>query len=166
MLRFVVPGAPVAWKRPGKGRWGNSFDPNEAAKAHITHWARRGLGGATFPEGPVRLDVVAVYPRPERRPAWCPKMVWDTGRRIPAVPSSDRSNVLKLVEDALGTDRTVGWKVWRDDNQSATGICEQVYAGLGESPCVEVAIGAIDLFAALGLVAPEPEAQGRPGRIA
>jgi hypothetical protein len=77
---------------------------------------------------------------PVRRPAWCSVDAWATGERIYAVPASDGSNVRKLVEDALGTDRSRGWKLWSDDNQVAAGETWQVYAALGEAPRVEVRV--------------------------
>lgn len=145
MISFVVPGPPVPWQRPGKAR-GRSYTPDEMtqAKAAVVLHARRAAGAVTFTGGPVRLDVVAVYPRPKKRPAWCSLVAWATGLRLFAVPASDGSNVRKLVEDALGTDRTKGWRLWSDDNQVAAGETWQVYAAVGELPCVEVRVAALD----------------------
>lgn len=141
-IAFTIPGVPVPWMRPGKGAKGRSYTPDAmvAAKAAVVLHARRAAGSVTFPTGPVRLDVVAVYPRPERRPVWCPVDAWAHGGRLFAVPAADGSNVRKLVEDALGTDRTKGWKLWSDDNQVAAGETWQVYAALGEAPGVEVRV--------------------------
>jgi Holliday junction resolvase RusA-like endonuclease len=141
VIVFTIPGPPIAWKRPGKGR-GHSYEEPEVtqAKAAIVFHARRAAGSVTFPTGPVRLDVTAVYPRPERRPSWCPREAWATGERVYAVPATDGSNVRKLIEDALGTDRTRGWKLWSDDNQVAAGETSQVYAAVGEGPGVEVRV--------------------------
>jgi Holliday junction resolvase RusA-like endonuclease len=142
IVSFTIPGEPQAWKRPGKGAHGHSYTDAAMtqAKAAIVLHARRAAGAVTFPSGPVRLDVVAVYPRPEKRPGWCSAEAWATGERLFAVPATDGSNVRKLVEDALGTDRTRGWKLWHDDNQVAAGETWQVYAALGEAPRVEVRV--------------------------
>ena len=61
------------------------------------------------------------------------------GKRL--VPTSDGSNVRKLIEDALGTDRTKGWRLYSDDNQVAAGETIQVYAAsTNDGPCTEVVV--------------------------
>ena len=145
MIRFTIPGPPFAWRRPLNRKGGGRREDPEvtAEKARIVFYARGAAGSTTYPAGPVRLDVTAVFPRPARRPAGCSVETWATGERCYAVPGTDGSNVRKLVEDALGTDRTVGWKLYSDDNQVAAGETIQVYAAVVEAPCVEIRVEAL-----------------------
>lgn len=147
VITFTIEGPPTPWQRPGKGRHGHSYEEPAmvAAKAEIVRVARHAAQGRTFPVGPVRMDVTAVYPRPTRRPAWCPASWWSTGARVPAVTTKDRDNVGKLIADALGTkqDRSGGWKLWSDDNQIAAGDTSQWYAAVGEMAHVEVTVSGL-----------------------
>jgi Holliday junction resolvase RusA-like endonuclease len=73
--------------------------------------------------GPLRVDVVAVFPRPQA-------ITWKTRPmpRIWHIKKPDRDNIDKLILDAL-TD-----VIWLDDKQvCAGGVTKQVAAG-GESP--------------------------------
>lgn len=143
VIHFLVPGPPVAWKRPGKGRRGHSYEEPAvtSAKAAIVLYARGAAASRTFPTGPVNLAVTAVHPRPTERPDWCSRDVWATGARVPAVTRADLSNVVKLVEDALGVkQRTGGWRLWNDDNQVAHINAGSWYAAEGEEPHVDVTV--------------------------
>lgn len=79
-------------------------------------------------EGPVRVDVLAVVPRPQRLlrrrdpdgPIWCT-----------AKPDAD--NVAKSVLDALK-------RHWRDDSQVVDVRCRKVYAERSGLPRVEVRV--------------------------
>lgn len=81
-------------------------------------------------DGPVRLSVLALFPRPQR-------MRWKTRPmpREPFVSRPDASNVLKAVEDAL---EKAG--VYRDDKQVWTATVEAVYCSGAETPLVRASL--------------------------
>ncbi len=99
-------------------------------------------------EGPVRVDILAVMPRPKRL---------DQGKRHPtglvwAPVRPDADNIRKAVLDGLQT-------LWRDDAQVVAGDTVKVYAERLGRPRVVVRIrtltpgSILDLVEALGLEA-------------
>ncbi|MDX5318586.1 MAG: RusA family crossover junction endodeoxyribonuclease, partial [Actinomycetes bacterium] len=85
-------------------------------------------------QGPVRVSVVAVYPRPVSRPQRVPVEYWTPARRVLAPTSrSDLDNVVKLVMDAASK---AGW--WEDDRHVAVIHAARFYAAPSEGPRVEV----------------------------
>jgi Holliday junction resolvase RusA-like endonuclease len=85
-------------------------------------------------EGPIVARVIAVYPRPARRPLRVGAEEWATGRRV-LVPSarSDLDNITKLVNDTV--TEVGGW--WADDREVAVGLQLAYYAAVGEAALVE-----------------------------
>lgn len=79
-------------------------------------------------EEPVRVDVLGLFPRPQRlmRRADPEGMVWHTSR-------PDRDNLDKNVLDALRT-------FWRDDDQVVLGTVIKAYHAKDGRPCVVVRI--------------------------
>lgn len=80
-------------------------------------------------EGPLRVDIVAVFPRPSR-------MVW---KRKPMprdyhVAKPDRDNIDKAVMDALTG------KLWVDDCQVCDGRIQKFYAAGNEEPHVVITL--------------------------
>ncbi len=75
-------------------------------------------------EGPVRVDIRFLLPRPTSlcRKKDSPGMIWATAR-------PDRDNLEKAVLDALGND---GW--WRDDAQIVCGEVAKLYHRKGGWP--------------------------------
>ena len=78
-------------------------------------------------EGPLRLDVVAVFPRPSR-------LVWKRKPmpREPHIVKPDRDNIDKAVMDALTG------KLWVDDCQVCAGGIEKWIAAGNEEPHVKL----------------------------
>lgn len=76
-------------------------------------------------EGPLCLDVVAVFPRPSR-------LVWKTKPmpRVPHIVKPDRDNVDKAVMDALNG------RLWVDDCQVCDGRIQKFIAAGNEAPHV------------------------------
>lgn len=93
--------------------------------------------------GPVLLDVVAVFPRTKgldcrhkRKPCSCTPEKLD-GRSIPHTSTPDRTNILKLAEDAV-----VAAGVIEDDRLVWGGTKPTVkrYAATGEEPGVTITV--------------------------
>jgi Holliday junction resolvase RusA-like endonuclease len=80
-----------------------------------------------FEAGPVVLEVLAVYRRPQRM-----KTPWRLYR--PGRPDGD--NLLKAVQDAGNG------LLWKDDSQIVVAKISKMYAGAGEPPHVEVLVRA------------------------
>ncbi len=60
---------------------------------------------------PVKLTLRFTVPGPKRRPAWCPKVLWEALGGIPFVKKPDYDNVAKEHTDALNG------VAWHDDAQ-------------------------------------------------
>lgn len=127
---FRVPMRPHGKGRPQfDGRTGRAITP-KATREWERDFAAYALRFAPLMpiEGPVRVDVVAVLPRPQRLhratdpdgPTWAP-----------VVPDAD--NVRKAVLDAMAR-----W--WTDDRLVVAGETLKVYAPKGGKPCVLVRV--------------------------
>jgi Holliday junction resolvase RusA-like endonuclease len=134
---FTIPGPPVGkqrartYSRGGKTR---SVTPQktrdyEDKVATLARWHWKGPPS----DGPIRLEVVVVKPRPKRL---CRKA--DPEGRVRCLATPDGTNVQKAIEDAMSGI------VYVDDAQ----ICEwsggKWYAAKGAGPCVEVTVGEIE----------------------
>lgn len=138
-VRFVVPGRPQAWQRTGGSGARRFTRPESAAyKRAVGTVARAAMGRRSPLDGPLRLDVVAVYPRPAKRPKVVPADVWRAGERIVRPVGSDADNVAKAIADALTAAR-----VWHDDAQVVDLHAVTVWAAVGEQPCAEVLVEAV-----------------------
>lgn len=60
---------------------------------------------------PVTLTIRCTMPAPKRRPAWCPRLLWDVLNGIPFVRKPDFDNIAKEHTDALNS------VAWHDDAQ-------------------------------------------------
>lgn len=152
MICFRVPSVPVAQPRPraclavgGKGARMHEVTsiknaatgerkahPILAFKATVRLAAEQAYHGAPL-EGPLRIDVILVFPRPGN-------MRWKT-RPMPRAPHTkkpDRDNCDKAVLDSLkGT-------VFVDDSQVVDGRIQKWIAAGDEQPHVEIRISEID----------------------
>lgn len=63
---------------------------------------------------PVTITIHCTMPAPRRRPAWCPKALWELLDGIPFVRKPDYDNVAKEHTDALNG------VAWHDDAQVTT----------------------------------------------
>lgn len=134
---FEVPGKPNAWQRavPLKGR---AFTPKSmrAAKRAVAMCGQLAMRGRPLLEGPVRLDIAAVYPHPKRGP----QRYWRS-----AVPDVD--NLAKLIADALEG------VVYANDRTVCRGLTDKIY---GPRACTLVRVTPLagELSWAHGLVTP------------
>lgn len=138
-IAFRVPAVPVAQPRQrhrimsigGRQMVGNftpAKHPVNAFKAAVQLAARQMYTGAPL-EGPLRLAVTFVLPRPK---SMCWKKRPQPRAWHQAKPDAD--NLAKAVMDALlGT-------VWRDDNQVCWLLARKLYASGAEQPGVEVEV--------------------------
>lgn len=126
-----VPGPPVGKGRPRASTRGGRvrlYTPSKTAQWEgMACVVFRDAWGRRPPlDGPVEVEVVALFPRPQR-------MRWKTKPmpREPFVSTPDASNVLKAVEDAL---EKAG--VYRDDKQIWRATIEALYCSGDETPRV------------------------------
>ena len=142
-VSFVVPGVPVAQPRQrhriatanGKSFVKNytpARDPVNAFKAAVALAAAAAYQGAPL-EGPLRLTVTFVLPRPKYL-TWKRKAM----PRCWAPVKPDRDNLEKSLQDALNG------QLWIDDAQVVTGQVRKVFAAGGEQPCVEVEVNCLE----------------------
>lgn len=130
----TIPGEPIGKGRPrfaarlGRAR---AFTPPKtrgweamAAMLMRAQWRRAPL------EGPVTLDVTAVFPRPQRL-----LRASSPGGRVPHTAKPDRDNIEKLIADSL---EKAG--VLKNDSQVWSGETRKLYAAKGEEPHVLVRV--------------------------
>lgn len=119
-----VPGQPVPQPRPRVSTWGGMGRAYTPAKhgIHAYRQAIKLVANGKRIEGPVVLDVVAVFARPPSH--------WNKNglkADAPLWPRADGDNVLKGVADAL-TDAGV----WDDDDQVVDWRIRKRFAARGE----------------------------------
>lgn len=143
-ITFTVPAVPVAQPRSRvtsihgharayeprtvKRATGNQPHPIAEFKAAVKYAASQAYSGAPL-EGPLRVDVVFVFPRPSA-------LRWKTKPmpRIQHISKPDRDNLDKAVLDSLKG------LVWIDDCQACDGRIQKWIAAGDEQPHVEVTI--------------------------
>lgn len=133
IIKFTVPGIPTPWARAGGGSSVVRFTPakQRSAMGVIKLIGSQAMAGARPLEGPVSLEVVAVYPWPaswSRKRRLEPAAKWKTSR-------PDVDNVcIKIVADALNG------VCFLDDAQIAYVRASKVY---GDFPGLTVRIGSL-----------------------
>ena len=133
LLDAFVPGTPVPWARTTSHVTGNGkIRRNTPTRYRGWKGAAATLFGYTWKssrphEGPIRVDVLAVYKLPQRKPQ-LPIRTWRPHR-------PDIDNVGKAVLDALTDARLV-----RDDCQVVSLHLLSVYGAAGEAPGVHVRV--------------------------
>jgi len=132
MLRVVIPGEPVAQGRP-RGCVINGhvrmYDPKKSRtwKAGAQDFFRQAMAGTPMFEGPVSVEVVAVFT--------CPKGDHRKRTPVPQRPHAkrpDAENVAKAVLDAATGI------VWQDDAQVSDLRVRKFIGAQGEAPGVRV----------------------------
>ena len=138
-LSFVVPGQPVPKPRPRFARTPTgvrTFSPPKisAYESKVGILAGRlNATGYLAPKGtPVRVDIVAVFKRPQRLQRRA-----DPDGLIAMTARPDIDNIQKAILDAL--TRAPG-NIWVDDDQVQVVRAEKFYAEKGGEPRVEVRI--------------------------
>lgn len=151
-IEFNVEGQPVAQPRPRISTWGGrgraytpSGHPVNAYRQHIAIRASLAAKAARWAvaDGPVALEVVAVFARP---PSHLTKSVKGPARLragAPAFPAkNDWDNVGKAVSDAI-TDSGL---VWVDDGQVVDSRVVKRYGQPGEQPGTRIRIVRLDAW--------------------
>ena len=127
MIIITIPGEPIGKGRPRLGRR-HTYTPEKTQRwEQAAAWeARRQHKGDPL-EGPIDLDVRAVFAIPKSWPKWKREAAEDT--LVSHTVKPDASNVLKAVEDALNGI------AFRDDSQISSVTIIKWY---GSEPCVQV----------------------------
>lgn len=144
-LTFTVPGELVSWQRNRIGRSGRPIrdEKGKAYRAAVATLARVAMGRNRALRGlqaPFSVSVVAVYPRPAKRPPVVPGDVWSLGcrvyRRTETGPDADRiaGHILDGMKDA---------GVYVDDGVVTRLEVVKVWAAVGERPCAEVSVSVL-----------------------
>ncbi len=143
LLSLVIPGKPRPKERPRviykKGRtWTYTPKPTLDYQILISNQIRFQANGV-YDEGPLKLQLTIVHPRPKSRPRYIPAEEWKLKVRCwrPAKPDGD--NVLKLVMDAITKS-----KIIRDDSQIVQVSWISLTAAVDESPFVRVVLRRLD----------------------
>lgn len=144
-ITFTVPGPPVPQPRPKISTWGGRGRAYVEAR-HPIHAYRQAIalaatmaarGGWTLEDGPVVLEVEAIFARP-------PSHLTKTGEPragAPAFPPRcDWDNLGKGVSDAIKTSGAV----WRDDDQVVDGRVRKRYAAKNEQARTVVTVRRAD----------------------
>ena len=108
-IMFTIPGKPFAKQRARATRQGRMYTPKETVSFERTVGQ---LAMPHFPaliDGPVRLDVIAVFEPPK---SWSKKRTAETINR-PHTQRPDGDNILKAICDGLNRI------AWADDGQVA-----------------------------------------------
>lgn len=148
-VQFVVKGRPSRWQRTTEheGARKNTAAHERAKKNIVKHaWVAMRRARLKPFEGPVRLTVLAVYPRNKDCPVWASEEAWATGRRLYLKKDPDLDNLAKLVFDSIQPQKArQGWPrpppfCIGDDNQVCSLVADKVIAAEGEKPCTVVII--------------------------
>lgn len=122
--RFVIPGIPRGWKRPGESPFGgrHRFNPrqNEEEQDLMRLIANRVMSGRPPFEGPIDLRMTAYFPVPAGWPK--AKRAAAFSGRLFHTSKPDGSNIQKLLEDAFNSG------VWKDDCQVARWGGQKLYS--------------------------------------
>jgi Holliday junction resolvase RusA-like endonuclease len=134
MIRFVVPGVPVAKGRPRlttRGGFARAYTPGKtvAYEGLVAHAGQAAMDGTAPLDGPLRLEIVATFPIPAS---------WSKKKRAEAVEGTawhtsrpDGDNILKAIGDGLNG------VCWTDDSRIASSEVAKRY---GVVPGVEVRV--------------------------
>jgi Holliday junction resolvase RusA-like endonuclease len=133
-MLIIIPGQPIAKGRPRASIQDGRIHMRTPDKT--ANWTTRAameirrVIGCPMYTGPVRVDVVAVFKRPQRMLA----KKWPNRRELHAV-KPDRDNIDKIICDALTKAGAI-----KDDCQVCDGRVQKFYADRIESAHVEIII--------------------------
>ncbi len=132
MIRFTVPGSPVGKGRPRAFMAGGAVrmvtpQKTREYESKVNAYAR--LTGQIAPDGPLAVQVVAVFHRPQRL-----SRKSDPDGRIWHESTPDVDNCAKAVLDGMNG------AIYDDDRRVVWLSAMSCYAARGEDPCVEVTV--------------------------
>lgn len=138
-ITFIVPAVPVAQPRQrhriitsGARTFAQNYTPRDAPvgtfKATVRLAAQHAYKGPPL-TGPLRVDVLLVFPRPTN-------LIWKTRAmpRLRHAKKPDRDNCDKAVMDALKG------LLWVDDSQACAGEVQKWIAAGDEQPHVRISV--------------------------
>ena len=111
IVNFFIPGKPVSKGRPRMTKSGFAFTPAKTRnyEALVKMMAHEAMKGREPAEGPVQIEIVAVFPVPESWPKW-KKELAEKGD-IAHTTKPDEDNIGKAISDAMNE------VVYLDDQQ-------------------------------------------------
>ena len=128
-----IPGIPVAKARPRVTKTGRAYTPEKTRQWErmAAQAIRLGWGSTPMIDRAIMITVIAVYPRPKRKPRDVTADVWQEGGRIWRPCRPDLDNVIKAALDAA---QLAG--VLKDDGLVVELHAVKVWAAIGEKPSV------------------------------
>ena len=147
-VSFIVPGsAPVCRRaRVGGGRV-YTDDATRRDELRVCLAARAAAPRCPVASGPIIVRILALWPRPQSRPAAVPVEVWRAGGRVarPSVPDAD--NVAKAVLDGLQVGprgKAGAAHRWLDDDGRVARVeSTTAWAAVGEAEATHVEVEAM-----------------------
>lgn len=128
-ISLFIPGVPVGKGRPRMTRSGFVYTPEKTRiyEDKVAFCGHEAMKGASPMEGPLRLEMLAVFPVPE---SWSKRKRNEAllERIFPGKPDID--NILKTLDGLNGV-------VWKDDSQVAQAVIRKRY---GETPGLTVVV--------------------------
>ncbi len=138
VLRVTIPGPPVPKGRPRFAKGRTYTDKKTVAYEKLVALCvstAKELRGSRRPlcgDGPVRVDIVAIWPRPQRLMA----ARFPDGL-IPKHTRPDIDNICKSTYDGIGRANRL---IWNDDGQIQCHRSEKYYAERDQGPRLELAL--------------------------
>ena len=131
MIKFTVPGNPMAWQRARQhGKFHFETPEQTSYKSLIVLAARQSLKKADFLiQGPIALKIRFFFKRPQAR---CRKS--DSAGPIQMFKRPDADNCIKMIGDAGNG------VLWKDDAQICNIQVDKFYHEIGGKPRTEIEI--------------------------
>lgn len=128
VLTVEVPGVPVAKGRPRVTRTGHAYTPTKTRDYErlVAGLVRHAMGNSAPLDGPLRLDLVAVFPRPRRLMARR-----HPDGRIAHTVKPDADNLIKSIVDGAEKGGAI-----LNDSRICRLVVEKWHAARGEEPGV------------------------------
>lgn len=138
-VTFIIPGVPVAKARPRMARLPNgrtiTRTPTKTVRYEnlVRMYAAEAFAGADIVCDPVRVEIDAIWPRPQ---SGYPSRRKDPNGLCHRSKRPDVDNVVKAILDGMDC-------VWTDDAVVAELVVRKLYAERGGKPRVEVRVSRV-----------------------